>query len=212
MMSSPDSVTVLGFAASSLVFATFCMKTMVPLRLVAVCSNLLFLVYASLADLLPIVMLHGLLLPMNLMRAAQMVRLTRRVRGAAAGEPSVDWMRPYAHRQRLGAGTVLFRRGDMADRLYLLVAGTIRLDAAGPRLGPGDLFGEVGLFSASGCRSHTATAEGVVELLWIHETELRLLCFQNPDVAFHLLRLIGATLMRHLTVRGETGTPLRPGP
>jgi CRP/FNR family cyclic AMP-dependent transcriptional regulator len=38
-------VDLAGYAASSLVFLTFYMKGMVPLRVIALCSNVAFLIY-----------------------------------------------------------------------------------------------------------------------------------------------------------------------
>jgi hypothetical protein len=38
-------IDIFGYAASILVFVTFCMKDMVPLRVVALASNVAFLVY-----------------------------------------------------------------------------------------------------------------------------------------------------------------------
>jgi hypothetical protein len=57
-----------GYIASSLVFLTFYMRGMVPLRLVALCSNFAFLVYACTLHLAPIVILHGALIPVNVYR------------------------------------------------------------------------------------------------------------------------------------------------
>jgi hypothetical protein len=57
-----------GYVASSLVFLTFYMRGMIPLRLVALCSNVAFLVYACTLHLLPIVILHGALIPVNVCR------------------------------------------------------------------------------------------------------------------------------------------------
>jgi hypothetical protein len=61
-------VDLAGYIASSLVFLTFYMKGMIPLRLVALCSNVAFLVYAGALHLLPIVILHGALIPVNVFR------------------------------------------------------------------------------------------------------------------------------------------------
>jgi hypothetical protein len=44
-------IDVLGYAASSAVLATFMMRTMLWLRLVAIASNLLFILYGDLAHL-----------------------------------------------------------------------------------------------------------------------------------------------------------------
>jgi hypothetical protein len=61
---------VLGYAASSAVLASFLMRSMVPLRLVAILSNMLFLSYGYLADIHPVFLLHAALLPINLVRLA----------------------------------------------------------------------------------------------------------------------------------------------
>ena len=61
-------VDLAGYIASSLVFLTFYMRGMTALRLVALCSNVAFLVYAGALHLLPIVILHGALIPVNVCR------------------------------------------------------------------------------------------------------------------------------------------------
>jgi len=61
---------MLGYAASSTVLATFLMRSMVPLRLVAILSNILFLSYGYVADIHPVLLLHAALLPINAARLA----------------------------------------------------------------------------------------------------------------------------------------------
>jgi CRP/FNR family cyclic AMP-dependent transcriptional regulator len=58
----------LGFAASGLVLATFCMKGLVPLRAMAITSNLAFILYGYAAGIEPVLVLHLILLPVNVMR------------------------------------------------------------------------------------------------------------------------------------------------
>ena len=72
-----------GYLASALVLATFCMKTMIALRCAAVCSNVAFVVYGFYDNLYPVLVLHGILLPLNVWRALQMLRLIRRVEAAS---------------------------------------------------------------------------------------------------------------------------------
>jgi hypothetical protein len=57
-----------GYVASSLVFLTFYMRGMASLRLIALCSNAAFLIYAGSLHLLPILLLHGALIPVNACR------------------------------------------------------------------------------------------------------------------------------------------------
>jgi CRP/FNR family transcriptional regulator, cyclic AMP receptor protein len=54
-----------GYVASGLVLATFSMKDMVPLRIVALGSNLAFMAYGLALDLTPIWLLHAMLVPLN---------------------------------------------------------------------------------------------------------------------------------------------------
>jgi CRP/FNR family transcriptional regulator, cyclic AMP receptor protein len=56
---------LIGYLASALVLATFCMRDMVALRCLAIGSNLAFIAYGALADLSPVLLLHLLLLPVN---------------------------------------------------------------------------------------------------------------------------------------------------
>jgi hypothetical protein len=61
----------LGWLASALVLATFCMRGMVALRLTAIASNLAFIVWGLSAGIHPVLMLHVLLLPLNTIRLMQ---------------------------------------------------------------------------------------------------------------------------------------------
>ena len=59
---------VAGCIACALVLATFAMRDMRLLRATAICSNLAFIVYGGLNWLLPVLALHLLLLPLNIIR------------------------------------------------------------------------------------------------------------------------------------------------
>lgn len=60
-----------GYLASALVLAAFCMKEMIPLRVVAVGSNIAFLSYGLALGLVPVWLLHAVLLPINCWRLWQ---------------------------------------------------------------------------------------------------------------------------------------------
>ena len=70
-MTDLSTTDLIGFAASALVLATFCMPSMSALRRTAVLSNLAFIAYGYLDQLPPVLLLHALLLPVNLYRLAQ---------------------------------------------------------------------------------------------------------------------------------------------
>jgi hypothetical protein len=69
---------VIGYVASGLVLGAFSMKDMVQLRIVAVCSNLAFIVYGLGLDLIPVVALHVVLLPTNGWRLWQVLPARRK--------------------------------------------------------------------------------------------------------------------------------------
>jgi hypothetical protein len=59
---------IIGYAASIAVLLTFMMRSMLPLRLIAIASNVLFLSYGYLAHIPPVLLLHLALLPINCFR------------------------------------------------------------------------------------------------------------------------------------------------
>ena len=182
-------VDAAGYLASLLVLATFCMKTMIPLRSAAVASNIAFIVYGFYDHVYPVLALHLILLPLNAWRAIQMLRLVRRVEAASRGDLSTEWLKPFMKEAQLRAGEVVFNKGDHADRLYMIISGAIHLEQIDHTLRAGDLFGEIGLFSVDHERTQTARALTDVDLLWISEGELAQICYQNPGIAFYFLRL-----------------------
>ena len=117
--------------AGAFVLVSTFVKTMIPLRWLAIGSNIGFVAYGAIHPSYPMLLLHAALLPINLYRLAEMVRLTRRVAAVRAeGELSGVWLKPYMRSKKLRAGTVLFKQGDLGDRLYLLAEGRIELVAA----------------------------------------------------------------------------------
>lgn len=61
---------IIGGIASLLVLLTFCMRDMASLRAVALLSNFAFLFYGISLHLAPIIVLHGVLIPINVVRLA----------------------------------------------------------------------------------------------------------------------------------------------
>jgi hypothetical protein len=65
-------IDLLGYSAALAVLAAFCMSSIMPLRILAVLSNVLFASYGLLAHLYPVCLLHLILLPINLLKLAQL--------------------------------------------------------------------------------------------------------------------------------------------
>ena len=185
-----------GALAAALGIISSFVKTMIPLRCLAVGGNLFFLIYGALQPSIVVMLLHGTLLPFNIYRAAEMVRLTRRVRAAAAtGDLSGVWLKPYMRKKRLKAGEVLFRKGDAADHLYFLAEGRIEWVEIGQTMEPGMLFGEIAFFAPDKQRTLTARCTTNSTLLRIDEATFQQLYFQNPAFGFEIVNLVAGRLL-----------------
>jgi hypothetical protein len=68
---------MIGYIASALVLFTFAAKDMRMLRTAAILSNIAFITYGAIAWLPPVLFLHLVLLPLNIVRLAEVVRATR---------------------------------------------------------------------------------------------------------------------------------------
>ena len=185
-----------GAVAATLIIVSAFVKTMIPLRFLAVGGNLGFLVYGALQPSLLVLLLHGALLPVNIYRAIEMIRLTRRVRAASAeGDLSGVWLKPYMRRKRLKAGEVLFKKGDAADHLYFLVEGRIEFVEIGVVMEPGRLFGEIAFFAPDKRRTSTARCMTPCIVLRIDETTFQELYYQNQTFGFEIVTLVAGRLM-----------------
>lgn len=63
-----SSADFVGFMAGGMTVAAFGCRHMLALRCSAIAANLLFIAYGLMLGLIPILMLHCLLLPLNLVR------------------------------------------------------------------------------------------------------------------------------------------------
>jgi CRP/FNR family cyclic AMP-dependent transcriptional regulator len=179
-----------GYLASLLVFCAFYMKTMIPLRCVAIASNVAFIAYGLAGRIYPVLVLHAVLLPLNFFRLQQMRTLIRKVREASGGKMSVDWLIPLMTRQNFKSGHVLFRIGEPATSMYVILEGALRLVEIGVVLGPGALVGEIGLFAPDTRRTGTAVCETDVQLGEMSDKKILQLYYQNPRFGFSVFRLV----------------------
>lgn len=190
-----------------LVLVSSFVKTMIPLRWLAVASCVGFVIYGALRPSIAVLLLNAALLPINLYRVAEMIRLTRRV-AEVSPESNLSgvWLKPYMHSAKVKAGTVLFRKGDSAKRLYMLAEGQVEFVEVGSVLGPGTIFGEVGLFSPGHRRALTARCVGACTVLSIDESTVKQLYYQNPAFGFKLIALVARRLSADVErLRHESG-------
>jgi CRP/FNR family transcriptional regulator, cyclic AMP receptor protein len=118
---------VSGYVAAVLVFMTFYMKTMIPLRIVGICSNCAFIMYGYLDGLYPVLILHLILLPLNSLRLREMLKLIKQVREATGGDPSMDWIKPFTSTRHVQPGEKVFHKGEPGRDMFVVMSGHFRL-------------------------------------------------------------------------------------
>ena len=190
-------VDVLGYAASAAVLATFCMSTMIPLRILALGSNVLFMAYGYVDHLYPVFTLHAILLPVNALRLMQFQRLMRDMRRAHREDLSIQSLLPYMARRKFTAGETLVRKGEQADRLYYLLEGELEITDLSKVLKSGAVVGEIGVFAPNQVRTATVVCRTDCNLFELTEHKAKQLYFQDRSFGFAVLQLIIARLMEN---------------
>ncbi len=187
-----DCLQLLGFLAAFLMFSTFYMKNMIPLRIIGMASNVAFILFAvnSEPKVMPLVVLHTVLLPMNFFRLIQMLKLVKQVRSASEDDMSFEFMIPHMHKETFEKNDIVFRRGDKAEKIYLLKSGILTVDELDIIIQPGELFGEMGVFASEQFRLATLRCGSEVELLSMTDTQIKQLYYQNPEFGFYLIQLL----------------------
>jgi hypothetical protein len=190
--------TALGYLAAILVFSSFYMKTMIPLRYTAIASNFIYVIYGYYAGITPMLILHLLLFPLNISRLIQMKRLIQEVDEASQGDLSMDWLLPFTSRKDFRKGDVIAKKGDLADEVYFILKGKVRLEEIHVSVGEGEIIGEIGVFAPGEKRSSTLICETDLETLTVSGSTVKELYYQNPKLGFYLTQLIIGRLLQNL--------------
>lgn len=193
----------IGYLASALVLLTFCARTMIPLRVIALGSNIAFITYSGLLHLYPILALHCTLLPLNVWRLAEILRLGSRVKEKIGTDAVFTALLPFATRMAAGRGEVIIRKGDASDALYLVYEGTLWVVEAEAELGPGSVVGEMGVLSRTHLRTATVTALTDCVLGRVSAQDFDRVYFTNPSLGLSLIHLIIDRLTDEVEARRE---------
>ncbi|MFZ1170507.1 MAG: cyclic nucleotide-binding domain-containing protein [Bradyrhizobium sp.] len=198
---------LLGYAAAACVFVTFYMKTMVPLRIAGIVSNFLFIGYGYALDAYPVLILHLVLLPLNIVRLQQMLRLIKQIEDVTRGDVNLKWVKPFSTTKAVAVGDAVFRRGDPADEMFFIVSGRFRVQELNVDLQTGEIFGELGLLDSGQARTATVECMASGELLRITYDQVKQLCLQDPKFGFYFLHLVSKRLFHNLSLESRNGQP-----
>jgi hypothetical protein len=177
--------------------ATLMMRTMLPLRVFGIISITFFLAYGALAGAVSTFFMYFLLLPINGLRLFQMFGTVKKARIAAQGDLSMDWLKPFMGRRRYRKGDILFRKGQVANEMFLTVTGKFLVKEIGVELPPGRLVGELGFLTPNNKRTGTVECLREGDVLTITYDRLLEIYFQNPDFGYFFLRLSSDRLLQN---------------
>ena len=179
--------------------ATLMVRTIVPLRIIGIISNVFFIAYGALAGSASTFFLYLLSLPINAIRLRQMLSLVRKARVSAQGDLSMDWLRPFMSPRKYRKGDVLFRKGDAAKEMFLTVTGKFLVTEIGIELPAGRMMGELGFVDPKNRRTQTVECIEDGDVLTITYEKLLELYFQNPEFGYYFLRLTTERLMQNIS-------------
>ena len=197
-LASITIANILALIGAIFFVATLLMRTMVPLRVTGIISDVFFIGYGVLSGTVTTLMLYILLLPINIFRLAQMLRLVKRARVAAQGDLSMDWLKPFMNRRKYGKGDVLFRKGDRANEMFFTVTGKFLVTELGIELPPGRLVGELGFLAPDNRRTQSLECTEDGQVLAITYDRLLEIYFQNPEFGYYFLRLSTERLLQNI--------------
>lgn len=185
-----------GYIAGCASITALAMRTMLPLRSLMVCSSVLFIAYAFYHSIYPTLFVHSILLPFNLYRLVELLRLNKAAMEARRS-PTADFklFKFAGKKQSIADGTYLFRKGDAPDYVYYIEEGEIALEELGITLKAGDVLGEMAFFTDHETRSASARSNGPVVVRRMDDDAFMKLYFQSPAFALAIQKLITRRLL-----------------
>jgi Cyclic nucleotide-binding domain len=178
--------------------ATLLTRTMVPLRVSNMISNVFFMAFGALASDIRTFLVALLLLPINAIRLRQMLNLVKKARNAVRGETSMEWLKPFMTQRKYRQGEVLCKKGDLADEMFLTVSGKFLVTEFGIELPPGSPVGELGFLTPNNHRTATVECTEAAQVLTITYERLLELYFQNPQFGYYFLVLTSQRLLQNI--------------
>lgn len=191
-------IEMLGYAGALLTLAAYSMRQMLVLRLVGLSANVMFVLYGFYAEVYPQLLLHGLLLPLNSWRLFELRRLRSRSQQLEERDLIFDRLLPAMKVQPVHAGQTLFARGDEANELFYVVSGELRLDEIEVSIGPGEMFGELGLLQPEGRRTMGVTCAQSGELMVVPYQAVREILAHDPAVSGSMMKIASRRLLNDI--------------
>ena len=184
--------------ASVFVVASLSMRTMIPLRVFAILTNVVLIASAIPGHNYPTMLVQSGVLVLNSYRLHQMLQLLRDVKRSVNSDLSLEWLKPFMTERKCAAGEVLFYKDEKAEDMLYIVSGRFKLVESGIELPVGAIVGEFGMLSPSNMRTQTLECIEAGVVLSVSYTKVEELMVQNPAFGFYFLRLFSARLFENI--------------
>src|SRR5215211_7514063 len=147
--------TVTTLFASVFVVASSTMRTMIPLRVFGIITNVVLIVSALPSRNYLVIIVQSLVMVLNSYRLHQMLQLVRDVKKSVNSDLSMEWLKPFMTERKCATGEVLFYKDEKADSMLYIVSGRFRLVESGIEFPVGAIVGELGMLSPSNIRTQS---------------------------------------------------------
>ena len=184
--------------ASVFVVATTTMRTMIPLRVFAILTNIVLIATAIPSHNYLVILVQSVVLVLNSYRLHQMLQLVRDVKKSVNSDLSMDWLKPFMTERNCTSGEILFYKDEKAEDLFYIVSGRFRLVESGIELPVGAIVGELGMLSPSNMRTQSLECVEAGVILSVSYSKVEELYVQNPAFGFYFLRLASARLFENI--------------
>ena len=184
--------------ASVFVVATISMRTMIPLRVFAILTNIVLISTAIPSHNYLVIVVQSLVLVLNSYRLHQMLQLIRDVKKSVNSDLSMEWLKPFMTERKCTVGAMLFYKDEKAEEMLYIVSGRFRLVESGIELPVGAIVGELGMLSPSKVRTQSLECIEAGMILSVSYTKVEELYVQNPAFGFYFLRLATARLFENI--------------
>jgi Cyclic nucleotide-binding domain len=184
--------------ATVFVIATTTMRTMIPLRVFGILTNLIVIATAIPSRNYLLILVQALVLVVNSYRLHQMLQLVKDVKRSVSSDLSMEWLKPFMTERKCKTGEVLFYKDEKADDMLYIVSGRFRLVESGIELPVGAIVGELGMLSPSNVRTQTLECIQGGVILSVSYSQVEQLYVQNPAFGFYFLRLASARLFQNI--------------
>jgi len=178
----------LNFAVFFIVMASL-MNSMGKLRIFYIIGSIFLITYSIIEYNLFILIISTVLCILNILIFIRIKRTEEKINNKNGDVYSFEWLIPHMKKEIIKEGTIIFNKGDKADKMYYIKKGALKVKEINKIVEEGNVIGEMGIFSPA--KKRTASAECVreLEVYTITHKDIVKLYYKSPILVFKIMQL-----------------------